>query len=75
MFVSRGEQVHAYCLMSNHYRLVLETPEPNRVAGMAWLRSTDAIRLNHRHQLFGHVFGGRYWGASLGGVASCQRRG
>jgi hypothetical protein len=26
MFISRGEQVHAYCLMSNHYHLVLETP-------------------------------------------------
>jgi REP element-mobilizing transposase RayT len=41
-------QVHAYCLMPNHYHLVLETPEPNLVAGMAWLRrettlSTKAI--------------------------------
>ena len=49
-------QVHAYCLMPNHYHLVLETPEPNLVAGMAWLQSTYTIRLNHRHQLFGHVF-------------------
>jgi REP element-mobilizing transposase RayT len=53
-------QVHAYCLMSNHYHLVVETPEPNLVAGMAWLQSTYAIRLNHRHKLFGHVFSGRY---------------
>jgi REP element-mobilizing transposase RayT len=53
-------QVHAYCLMPNHYHLVLETPEPNLVAGMAWLQSTYTIRLNHRHQLFGHVFSGRY---------------
>jgi putative transposase len=55
-----GWQVHAYCLMPNHYHLVLETPEPNSVAGMAWLQSTYTIRLNHRHQLFGHVFSGRY---------------
>jgi REP element-mobilizing transposase RayT len=55
-----GWQVHAYCLMPNHYHLVLETPEPNLVAGMAWLQSTYTIRLNHRHQLFGHVFSGRY---------------
>jgi REP element-mobilizing transposase RayT len=34
-----GWQVHAYCLMPNHYHLVLETPEPNFVAGMAWLQS------------------------------------
>jgi len=39
-------QVHAYCLMRNHYHLVLETPEPNLVAGMAWLQSTYTIRLN-----------------------------
>ena len=52
-------QVHAYCLMPNHYHLVLETPEPNLVAGMAWLQSTYTIRLNHRHQLFGHVSSGR----------------
>ncbi len=55
-----GWQVHAYCLMSNHYHLVIETPEPNLVAGMAWLQSTYTIRLNHRHKLFGHVFSGRY---------------
>ena len=55
-----GWEVHAYCLMPNHYHLVLETPEPNLVAGMAWLQSTYTIRLNHRHQLFGHVFSGRY---------------
>src|SRR6266849_9218649 len=34
-----GWQVHAYCLMPNHYHVALETPEPNLVAGMAWLQS------------------------------------
>ena len=53
-------QVHAYCLMPNHYHLVLETPNANLVTGMAWLQSTYTIRLNHRHKLFGHVFSGRY---------------
>ena len=55
-----GWQVHGYCLMSNHYHLVVETPEANLVAGMAWLQSTYTIRLNHRHQLVGHVLSGRY---------------
>jgi len=55
-----GFQVHAYCLMSNHYHLVVETLNGNLVAGMAWLQSTYTIRLNHRHKLFGHVFSGRY---------------
>ena len=62
-----GWQVHAYCLMPNHYHIVLETPEPNLVAGMAWLQSTYTIRLNHRHQLFGHVFSGPPQEGSLGG--------
>ncbi len=53
-------QVHAYCLMSNHYHLVVETPNANLVAGMAWLQSTYTIRLNHRHKLIGHVLSGRY---------------
>src|SRR5438552_490435 len=33
-------QVHAYCLMRNHFHLVVETPEGNLVEGMSWLLST-----------------------------------
>ena len=51
-----GWQVHAYGLMRNHYHVVMETPNANLVAGMAWLQSTYTIRLNHRHRLFGHAF-------------------
>jgi REP element-mobilizing transposase RayT len=50
-----GWQVRAYCLMRNHYHLVLETPDANLVSGMAWLQSTCTIRLNNRHRLTGHV--------------------
>ena len=53
-------QVHAYCLMSNHFHLVLETPNASLVAGMHWLLSTYTIRLNRRHETPGHVFSGRY---------------
>jgi putative transposase len=53
-------QVHAYCLMRNHFHLVVETPQANLVAGMRWLLSSYTLRLNHRHKLFGHVFSGRY---------------
>lgn len=53
-------QVHAYCLMSNHYHLVLETPNANLVDGMAWLQGAYTIRFNHRHKLCGHVLSGRY---------------
>jgi putative transposase len=55
-----GWQVHAYCLMSNHFHLVIETPEGNLVAGMKWLLGTYTVRFNTRHQLRGHLFAGRY---------------
>ena len=53
-------QVHAYCLMSNHFHLVVETPKPNLVAGMKWFLGTYTSRFNRRHKLFGHLFSGRY---------------
>ena len=46
--------------MRNHFHPVVETPNANMVAGIAWLLSTYTIRLNHRRKLFGHVFSGRY---------------
>jgi REP element-mobilizing transposase RayT len=55
-----GWQVHAYCLMPNHFHLVVETPHANLVAGMKWFLGTYTSRFNRRHRLFGHLFGGRY---------------
>ena len=55
-----GWQVHAYCLMRNHFHLVVETPQPNLVAGMKWFLGTYTGRFNRRHKLFGHLFSGRY---------------
>jgi putative transposase len=55
-----GWQIHAYCLMSNHFHLVLETPRSNLVAGMKWFLGTYTGRFNRRHKLFGHLFSGRY---------------
>lgn len=53
-------QVHAYCLMKNHFHLVLETPKPTLVAGMKWLLAVYTQRFNARHQKSGHLFAGRY---------------
>ncbi len=55
-----GWQVHAVCLMPNHFHLVVETPEANLVVGMKWLLGTYTGRFNRRHKLCGHLFGGRY---------------
>jgi putative transposase len=53
-------QVHAYCLMRNHFHLVVETPRANLVAGMKWFLGTYTARFNRRHKYFGHLFSGRY---------------
>ena len=55
-----GFRVHAYVLMTNHYHLLLETKEPNLSRGMGWLQNAFTRRINTRHRLWGHVFGGRY---------------
>ena len=64
-----GFQVHAYCLMRNHFHLVVETPDANLVAGMRWLLSAYTLRFNHRHKRFGHVFSGRYKALVVDGTA------
>ena len=48
-----GWQVHALCLMPNHFHRVVETPNGNRVAGMRWFLGTYPARLNNRHSVFG----------------------
>jgi REP element-mobilizing transposase RayT len=65
-----GWRVHAFCLMGNHFHLVVETPNANLVSGMRWLLSAYSIRLNNRHKLFGHVFSGRYKALLVDGSAS-----
>ena len=55
-----GWQVHALCLMPNHFHLVVETPQANLVEGMKWLLGVYTSRFNRRHKLSGHLFSGRY---------------
>lgn len=51
---------HAYCLMDNHYHLVIETPEGNLSEGMRQLNGVYTQRYNFIHRKTGHVFQGRY---------------
>ena len=55
-----GWVCHAYCLMDNHYHLVIETPEANLSQGMRQLNGIYTQRFNRRHHRVGHVFQGRY---------------
>jgi len=51
---------HAYCLMNNHYHLIIETPDGNLSAGMRQLNGVYTQTFNRRHKRVGHLFQGRY---------------
>lgn len=51
---------HGYCLMDNHYHLLIETPDGNLSTGMRQLGGIYTQRFNRRHDRTGHVFQGRY---------------
>ena len=51
---------HAYCLMTNHYHLLIETPKPNLSRGMRQLNGVFTQYINHDHNRTGHVFQGRF---------------
>lgn len=55
-----GWLCHSYCLLPNHYHLLLETPEANLGKGMLLLNGTYARRFNWRYRRVGHVFQGPY---------------
>ena len=52
--------VHAYCLMDNHYHLLIETPDSNLSKGMRQLNGVYTQTCNRTHGKVGHVFQGRY---------------
>ena len=52
--------LHAYCLMDNHYHLLVETPDGNLSKGMRHLNGVYTQRFNREHGRAGHVFQGRY---------------
>jgi putative transposase len=66
-------RVHAYVLMSNHFHLAVETPEPTLGEGMHWLQSTMATRFNRLRTESGHLFQGRYKGLLIENIAALAR--
>jgi putative transposase len=54
-------QVHAFCLMTNHYHLVVEGLRDNLSDGMKLLNGEYAQLFNGRYKRWGHVFGDRFW--------------
>ena len=55
-----GWVCHAYCLMDNHFHLLIETPRPNLSQGMRQLNGVYTQRFNRRHRRVGHLLQGRF---------------
>jgi len=53
-------RVFAFCLMSNHYHLFLQTPLANLSSAMQWLNGSYTSYFNWQHKTIGHLFHGRY---------------
>ncbi len=53
-------RVHAYVLMTNHYHLLIETPEANVSQAIQWLNVSYSVWFNKRHESSGHLFQGRF---------------
>ena len=51
---------HAYCLMTNHYHLLIETPDGNLSVGMRQVNGVYTQLFNKLHGRTGHLFQGRY---------------
>ena len=48
--------IHAYCLMDNHYHLLVETPDANLSKGMRQLNGVFTQSINRKHGRVGHLF-------------------
>ena len=60
-----GWTILAYCLMDNHYHLVLRIGEQGLSRGMCELNTACALNYNARHGRVNHLFGKRYWNRFL----------
>ncbi|MEA3362950.1 MAG: transposase [Thermodesulfobacteriota bacterium] len=55
-----GIVIHSYCLMTNHYHLLIETPQANLSATIQWLNVSYATWFNKKRKRQGHLFQGRF---------------
>ena len=53
-------RIHTYCLMTNHYHLLVETPEANLSRAIQWINVSYAVYFNFKRQRRGHLFQGRF---------------
>lgn len=53
-------KIHTYCLMTNHYHLLIETPQANLSQATKWINVSYAAYSNRKRRRSGHLFQGRY---------------
>ena len=53
-------KIHTYCLMTNHYHILVETPHPNLSQAIKWINVSYAAYFNRKRNRSGHLFQGRY---------------
>ena len=53
-------KIHTYCLMTNHYHLIIETPQPNLSQAIKWINVSYATYFNRKQKRSGHLFQGRF---------------
>ena len=53
-------RIHAYCMMTNHYHLLVETPEANLSQAIQWINVSYAVYFNTKRRRRGHLFQGRF---------------
>ena len=53
-------RIHAYCLLGNHFHVIIQTPDANLSQGMQWLGLAYSSWFNARHQRVGPLFQGRF---------------
>ena len=52
--------IHGYCLMGNHYHLLIQTPDANLSQAMQWINVSYATYFNRKRDRHGHLFQGRF---------------
>ena len=64
-------RIHAYCLLDNHYHLIIDTPEGNISRAMRHLNGVYTQRFKRNHGTDGSIFRGRFKAILIDAIHTC----